>query len=301
MKYKGTTLVLDNFRTVLKDFSVDVQDVVRSALLDNVSIEKYLDSCRNNPYRLDQIRLGMKEGIDEGYFQYSSGEVIRGIRGLLKKDVNLSPLKKYRSGALSDKCFLYLIYWCKDGFNVSNLNMSIIPDYLLEFFDFGVRHDIDMKPFNNGYQYSINLVDYLIRIVENGCPIDKFSKGEWSNGVLDIMLNLSKLQSKSRYMSMYKVLSGDINEELLGVLELISSMDTKVFNEIADSREGVSKYSIEEYKLLSDGYKNGISVIGMLRDGRSDEEIKGYITKKKLEKGRVLSGSLRTKDRVIKK
>ena len=37
MKYKGTTLVLDNFRTVLKDFSVDVQDVVRSALLDNVS------------------------------------------------------------------------------------------------------------------------------------------------------------------------------------------------------------------------------------------------------------------------
>ena len=100
---------------------------------------------------------------------------------------------------------------------------------------------------------------------------------------------------------MYKVLSEDINEELLEVLELISSIDIKVFNEIADSREGVSKYSIEEYKLLADGYKNGISVIGMLRDGKSDEEIKGYITKKKLEKGRVLSGSLRTKDRVIKK
>lgn len=301
MKYKGTTLVLDNFRSVLKDFSVDVQDVVRSALLDNVSIEKYLDSCRNNPYRLDQIRLGMKEGIDEGYFQYSSGEVIRGIRGLLKKDVNLSPLKKYRSGALSDKCFLYLIYWCKDGFNVSNLNLSIIPDYLLEFFDFGVRHDIDMKPFNNGYQYSINLVDYLVKIVENGCPIDKYSKGDWTIGVLDIMLNLSKMPNKSRYMLLYKILRDDIDDDLLRVLELISNMDITVINEIANSPEGVFKYTKDEYDLLAEGYKNGISLIVMLREGKSDDEIKRYLTKKKLEKGRVLSGSLRPKDKGNKK
>ena len=36
MKYKGIILILDNFRSVLKEYSVDIQDVVRSAILDKL-------------------------------------------------------------------------------------------------------------------------------------------------------------------------------------------------------------------------------------------------------------------------
>ena len=77
MVVKGKTLILDNFRKILSNYTVDIQDVVRSAILDGVDISKYIDVCKDNPYRLEQIRLSIKEGLDESLFNLSGDLLYR--------------------------------------------------------------------------------------------------------------------------------------------------------------------------------------------------------------------------------
>lgn len=60
MEYRNQVLLLDNFRSILSSFSLDVQDVVRSAILDGVDLNPYIERFREDPYKLDQIRLGLK-------------------------------------------------------------------------------------------------------------------------------------------------------------------------------------------------------------------------------------------------
>lgn len=50
LNFKGTNLILDNFRTVLRDYSIDVQDVVRSAILDDVDVADYIEICKYCPH-----------------------------------------------------------------------------------------------------------------------------------------------------------------------------------------------------------------------------------------------------------
>ncbi len=295
MRYKGATLVLDNFREVLKGYSVDVQDVVRSALLDGVSIEKYLDSCKNNPYRLDQIRLGMKEGIDESYFRYTSGEIIRGIRGLLNQGVDLSQLKKYKPGSLSDKCFLYLIYWCKDGYNVSNLNLAIIPDYLLEFFDYGVRKNIDMSVFNNGTQYPMVFTDCCIRIMENGCSVNKYAKGTWGLNVLKKMEKISSLKQKTRYNSVYSVIRPEDSESRVALYEKLTAYGVDL-KQISGYKNNKPMYSDEAMGVIVKGFENNVNLLSEMINGKSVDDLSEILAERVLSRGRVLSGSLRGKD-----
>ena len=104
MIYENDKLILDNFRTVLKDYSVDVQDVVRSAILDGVDITKYIESCKNNAYRLDQIRLGMKENLEEIFLNIKNGDSIYKIRKLKERGVSLSGIQsQIRQGVLNEE------------------------------------------------------------------------------------------------------------------------------------------------------------------------------------------------------
>lgn len=209
MVYKNKKVLLDNFRDIFKDFSVDVQDVVRSAILDEVDITNWIDKCADNPYRLDQIRLCKKEGIDNGYLSYKSGEVLRGIRGLIRRGVNLSPILKYDPNALSDRCFLYLIVWCKEGYKFSEYNFSIVPDYMLEFFDFCIRRNINVTKFNTGIQYTLDYLDLCLKILGRGMNIDKYSSKNISFQVLNFMEKVSSSGDVERYNQLYSLISSD--------------------------------------------------------------------------------------------
>lgn len=291
MKYNGVVLSFDNFRTVLKDFSVDVQDVVRSALLDNVSIEKYIDSCKNNPYRLDQIRLGMKEGIDKAYFSYSSGEVIRGIRGLLNKGVNLDPLKKYKYVNLSDKGLLYLIVWCRDGCDISKLNLSIIPDYLLDFFNYGIRKGVDMSVFNNGRQYSLSFAESCLGIIECGCDVKKFSDGEWSSDVLEKFCSYAKTH-KRMYNTLYSVVIPNITLERLLLLERAVAVGIPV-KEVALVEGCDYKISLDVLEVVVEAYSHKVDLLPYMKDDLSVDDLKEKYNEGILEGNRKLSGKFR--------
>lgn len=50
-------LTLDNYAQYLQNYSIDIKDEVRNALLDGIDLIPYVKMCKNDPFRLQQIRL----------------------------------------------------------------------------------------------------------------------------------------------------------------------------------------------------------------------------------------------------
>lgn len=176
MKYKGTKLLLDNFREVLKGFSIDIQDVVRSAILDDVDVSNYIDIC--NPYKLDQIRLCLKEGIDTTYFTFS-GEMLYSIRKMYAQDADISPLKIYQGTSLSEEHYQYLLNWVKDSVDTQGINLTTISKKLLPMYDKGFRQGIQMAKYS-----SIRDEEYLascFQIEKRGIDVTELAKSASNN------------------------------------------------------------------------------------------------------------------------
>ena len=185
MEFKSQHLILDNFRTVLSDFSVDIQDVVRSAILDGVDISSYIVQCKDTPYKLDQIRLAMKESVSKVLYESLSGEQLYIIRQLKSNNYNIEPIiTQVKIGKLSG-CYLdFLISWVTKQVDISGIKICLIPKSMLEIFDMHMCQGRDMRPFNNGKVYSKDYILYCLSIQESGKSIDRFVKEEWDESLL---------------------------------------------------------------------------------------------------------------------
>lgn len=196
MKFKGKTLILDNFRELLSGYSVDVQDVVRSAILDDIDLSGYIQSCRENPYRLEQIRLAIKDGLSEAIYKITNGNVIYQIRALKRKGINLKPLEKQlEEGNLSDTYMIYALNWVEQGINLSNINLSIIPQKLLPIFEYGLRSGFDMSKYNTGVSYSPQYISFCLQIEKNEKPVSFLLDGDWPEYTVEVLSSFSKVEN----------------------------------------------------------------------------------------------------------
>lgn len=226
MEWNGQKLILDNYRVLLNGYSVDVQDVVRSAILDGVDISKYISQCKENSLRLDQIRLGMKEGLPEHFYSISSGRILYKLRGLANNGRDLSKISEYVNlNALSVEHLDFLLGWVEDGISTSDLNIETIPKDLLPVFDYGLRMGISMKVFNNGVNYKPEYLRALLQIKSNGKPVTLYLSGEWDYSVIDVLCSFSNT-SKNKWLKV--VCSIDENTTLERLKLLIKCVRANV-------------------------------------------------------------------------
>lgn len=197
MIWKGELVTLSNYERVFDGFSKDVLEVIRSALFDCTPIEKYINRFSNNPYMLWQVKLGIDEGLDDDWFYICpSGDTLLKIRELRFKNINLNALKSILSGSnLSEVYFKYILRWYEKGIYLGKYNFSILPEDLLEVFNYGINLGYPMYIFNNGVHFSYEYIIGCLRLLSNGKKVDKFLKGDWD------IVNISLLAdySKSKY------------------------------------------------------------------------------------------------------
>lgn len=224
MKYNGVEMILDNFRSLLFDMSVDVQDVVRSAILDGIDISEYIVPCKDNPYKLDQIRLAKKEELPEGLIGSTSGEMLYQLRRLRQRGVDLSGVEyQLENGSLSDEYMEYMLNWVSDGINLHGLNIAIIPKNLLETFDYGMRSGFNMTPFNTGYSYSPEYIKLCLMILKNGKDVSVFLKGDYDLEVLRTLSGISKIANQRWNMLINNIDSGISKDRLDRLIPFIKS------------------------------------------------------------------------------
>jgi len=285
LKYNGKDLNCNNFREVLKDFSVDIQDVVRSALMDGVDIGDYI--AKSNPYKLDQIRLAMKENLSSQLFNMS-GELLYQVRMLKKKGVNLSHFSKVLSVSLSDEHTSYVLNWVKDGVDFSKVRVELIPKRLLEVFDKGLRSGVDMTKFlSMGSSLPARYLELCVQIEKAGKDCEFLLKNSYNLSVVECFYNNLDLSEDCWKAIKNNVNTNDESERIkLLILMAKNGIDISKLQQ----KQGESyKYSTDCLKILVEGYKAKVD-INLLLKATTPQEMEDVIYEAELNSGRKISG-----------
>lgn len=289
MKFKGNELILDNFRSVLSDYSVDVQDVVRSAILDGVDISEYIPVCKNNPLRLDQIRLGIKEGIDEVFFSVKSGEYLYKIRKLDSRSLDLVS-QKIEKNSLSGDSLEKLIDWVLKGYNIQGINVSIIPKSLYEVFEQGFQRGFDMSIFNDGRLYNQEYLKYCLVILSNGKDITPFvgnNSDLWSMDCIKLLASFSRVNSLEKWHKLISVISPDVKTDTLK--SLISCVKTGIdIKKLVDNN-----WSSACIEYLLKAYESKYDYTKLIDIGPDEVLLSSTLNQMMLNKSKRVSGRLR--------
>ena len=95
MYFNGEKLTLENYSEVLSNYSLDIRDEVRSMLLDGIDLTSWIEKCKNEPYKLTQIRLASKEGVSSTLLSVGDSNVIYQIRRLRNDGFPVRELERY--------------------------------------------------------------------------------------------------------------------------------------------------------------------------------------------------------------
>lgn len=212
MSWKGKLVVLDNFRKIFGNYSVDIQDIVRSAICDGVDISKYVDVCKDNPFRLDQIRLGIKEGLPDAIFSLN-GDAIYKVRSLRKSNGFSEIVKQLGSGSLSEEHVNHLLQWVSEGKNIHGIELVTVPKNLLSIYDVGLSYGVDMSEFN-GFTGSAEYLKCLVVMRKNNRPVEKYLKIIWNISVLNVVSRNSN-NYLGWYEDFYDCLTIDMDYEVV--------------------------------------------------------------------------------------
>lgn len=293
MQYNGVMLVLDNFRGVLSEYDVDIQDVVRSAILDGVELEEYMEKCKSDPYRLDQIRLSIKEGVPQVLYGALSGEQLYIIRKLRGNNYNIEPIiSQVKAGKLSG-CYLdFMISWVTKGVDISGLKVSLIPKKMLEVFDMHLSQGRDMRPFNNGRIYSKEYVLYCMSIQEKGRDITRFANEQWSEEVLSYLADTVGNTSEKVWNSVMSVVKS--NTDLNRVSLLFKAAKHKLpVEELGKPLQGKDAYDNESVSIIIDAAKGGFDYRQLMALNLTSDERRAKLDEMKMNRGRKVGGILR--------
>lgn len=269
MEYKKKMLVLDNFREVLKSYSLDVQDVVRSAILDGVDISMYLEQCKNAPYRLDQIRLGMKEGLSKTLLSIKSGDQLYKIRCLRNKGKDISLFEEQILKGLAGDGLDLLIAWVGAGYNAAGLNMSIIPMNMVKIFEYGLSKGFDMRYFNNGKEYPVEYVKACLSIVANGKDIKVFTeKDPWDLEVLKLLVGYSKGADTKKWGSLLSIINSNSSADL------VKCYIRCVNNGIPTNEIKKPAWTAAAINYIIKGFEEGLDCSKLIGAGPNEDDVK---------------------------
>lgn len=292
MKYKGRQLLLDNFRVLLSEYSVDVQDVVRSAILDGVDITKYLSECRDNPYRLDQIRLCLKEGIPSSILLLQSGSMIYKLRKLKSEGTNLNSIVVQLSkGTLSEIYLDKVIGWIEKGYKISELNVSIIPRGLLDVFEYGLSIGNSMLKYNNGKDYCEQYLRLCLRIENNGKNVDFLLGGDYSLESVGVLYKYSKMNA-SKWNDVCRHINKDISSNRLELLMKLALNEIPI-RKLQVISNGRYVYSEEYLEYLLSIVKDNLDIDSLLKRTTDVVELKSIVSEILVERGKRLGIRLR--------
>ena len=191
MYFKGSRVTLESISSLFRGYSLDIQDEVRSMVMDNLDLSKWIDVCKDNPYRLNQIRLGSKEGLDPRFFTILDGSVIYRIRSLEATGFNVGELLAYVGVGFTKEQWFYISSWAERGLLDSRLALVRTPFSMWGFIDKGLRNNLPMWLFTSGKKYSDTFMHSVLTLMSNGQPGEKFLNSLWKDETLKLLAEFS--------------------------------------------------------------------------------------------------------------
>lgn len=305
----GKVANLGNYLSLTKGYSPDIQDEIRSAVLDDTPIGVYVDKCKDDSFKLNQIRLAIREYVPTRYLSTRlSASNIKQIRRIFREGLDLKFLDAYLSakGILSISCeSLDLILSAYlDGVDVGRVNFTKIREDTVDLFCSGLKKGYPMWVLSNA-DASIprNKVTLLMKCMNLNLDIHPFLDKSWDLQSINLIaVNASKLEytvlmkhinSRFSYGQLSQVIS--VAGEWLDFLPLCLKDEdgVPVFNEYQmDVLGRVIKFNAKQETLG----KGIVDIEEFLKPSMSDMDMQDLFVKRvgeiTSEEGRVLSGKL---------
>ena len=305
----GKVANLGNYLSLTKGYSPDIQDEVRSAVLDDTPIGVYVDKCKDDSFKLNQIRLAIREYVPTRYLSTRlSATNIKQIRRVFREGLDLKFLDTYLSsrGILSISCeSLDLILSAYlDGVDVDKVNFTQIREDTVDLFCSGLKKGYPMWVLSNA-DASIprNKVTLLMKCMNLNLDIHPFLDKSWDLQSINLIaVNASKLEytvlmkhvnSRFSYGQLSQVIS--VATEWLDFLPLCLKDEdgVPIFNEYQmDVLGRIIKFNAKQETLG----KGIIDIEEFLNPSMSDMDMQDLFDKRvseiTSEEGRVLSGKL---------
>ena len=192
MYFNNQRVKIENIDKVFAGYSIDIQDEVRSMVLDGINLVDWVTVCKDNPYRLNQIRLASKEGVDPRFFSISDGTVLYKLRNYLRSGFSGEELYRFLGCGFDSEQWSYILSWADKGYLDKRLALVRTPKRLWSIIDKGLQNNLPMWVFTTGKNYSVEEMNSLIKIMSNGYTIDRFLKGSWRTEVLKTLAEFSR-------------------------------------------------------------------------------------------------------------
>lgn len=296
MKYRDRVLTLDNFQKELESegYSLDILDEVRSAILDGLPLAGYLHVCRNNPWRLHQIRLAMKEGMPlDGLRLVVSGHVIEGMRRLWKKGIELRPyVEATQMGGVSERLQLKVLEWYeKNGIVLEKYDFTLIPESLIDSFDRGIKRGLPMWVLNNGVQYDEGYMRCVMSMLGRGRSVASFLNDNWRVGVAEKLAGLGD----DEFDEVVEWCKPGMSEEMLDALVAARGVGLPLGVVGAWDGESASGYRYAPFQVewMTQARERGMEWKKMLDPGMGSSDLSCVYREMELEKDKWVSGTLR--------
>lgn len=190
MKYKGVDLTFENYATRLEGFSQDIKDEVRSAILDNTPIGDFIDVCRDDPFRLQQLRLAAKEFYPTWVFKVEDGANIYRIRNL--SGVSVEMVENQVSAGLPREYIEELISWIEEGVVIpEDFNMRRVPKTILTHVSTAIKSGVDPNAIVKLSKGNEEAAGLYVQIAVKGLSLGKFEGKNLSNSCLGSVAELA--------------------------------------------------------------------------------------------------------------
>lgn len=215
MYFNGEKLTLENYSEVLSNYSLDIRDEVRSMILDGIDLTSWVEKCKNEPYKLNQIRLASKEGVSSTLLSVGDSNVIYQIRRLRNDGFPVSELERYVGKGFAPWQWSYILNWFSKGKLDENYNLGVLPDSMWFYMDIGLNKGLPMYLFCTGRKYSENFMKSCFTLLANGVNIEKLLQGFWNES---IVITLAENSSRRWFGKVFPYVFDFTSQEYFRVL-----------------------------------------------------------------------------------
>lgn len=193
--YRGVMITMQNYQEVFRGYSMDVLDEVRSAVLDDTPIGLYIDKCKEDSYKLGQIRMAIREYVPIEYLNYKvSGKSINLLRKVYTSGISVAPILPYitQSPYLKDSSLERVLESVLNGSDITKIDFRQVPDKNVDIICLGLEKGYPMWLCADNPDLEPDYIKLLMRGMKLGIDIHPFLNGLWGKDQITYLFTQSR-------------------------------------------------------------------------------------------------------------
>lgn len=293
-RFNRVVITLNNYQQVFSDCTPDILDEIRSAILDDTNIAKFIEPCGTDSYKLGQIRMAIREFTPPEYLNVRfTGRTIYLIRQGIKKGLDMSEVLKYankRGLLLNPDSIEKIAEFMVLGADVSKVDFILVPNNILDEVLRGLYKGYPMwLCISDNYTPNVETLSALMRGMQLGIDIHPFLSNSWTSDKLYLILSYEKKVDLNEFLSYI-----NSNFSIDAIKVLLDFMSAKVPIQTLCKRDSDNNPIFNSYQMYSIGnaIADGTVTDEMYDVNLSDIEIDELHDKALKEKNKLLSVTL---------